>query len=309
MANGSLIAHEDIVIVENLTLTEYEENLCRLISENTHNTWQKNRPLEGILSDTILGKLAEKAIKAFLCKESYGGFNPLIAFYDDFRTDDLKSHNSIDFIFGKNIHGLLKAQKYIQTEMANCSHDNKEASTHRTFLEKCGVMIGEVKATRIADRHRSNGNVDGDIILRDDFLAYPIHLRTTKSVFDTQGYLDYVTDKYNLSVEQIKQETLNSIADWQFRVYIDSNAGINSAYIVGCLPKYKFIDPIKIKKMPKANKSEFALYLSHPLVNGCSVKKFREEFVTPLNYRNHLISAQNGNDLSHLFSVRKPPKP
>lgn len=38
-----MITNSDVVIIENLFLSEYELDICKKISSNTINTWQKNK--------------------------------------------------------------------------------------------------------------------------------------------------------------------------------------------------------------------------------------------------------------------------
>lgn len=308
MANGNPIAAKDIVIVDNLNLTELEDDICRLITKNTSNTWQQGRSLESKYQDTKLGKLAEKAVKNFLNEGSYDKFNPLLAFYDEFRTDKFKKHNSIDFVFSKNINCLLKAEKHIQEKMFSNEilDENLDIANH-IRLSELKTFVGEIKSTRVAQRHKGENNqTDLTRLLSDDFLTYPKFLRNNNgvNVYNTKQYLDYIKRTRRMDEESIKKAHENYIADWQIRVYIENVEDSYTAYIIGAVPKHQFIDSFNIKKMGNNDKSEFALYLSVPLRNGMSMEEFKSNEIPSLPYRNHLSSAINNNsDLIHLLTA------
>lgn len=102
---------QENIIINKIILEEKDLVICQNIANNTLNTWQTNRKKEDILKDTVLGKLAEKSLKNYLInsnnKNNY-------AFYDDFRNDDFKNHNIIDFLFSNDINKLNNCIEYIK---------------------------------------------------------------------------------------------------------------------------------------------------------------------------------------------------
>ena len=318
MINENPISQNDIVVVNDLNLTDFEDNICKLITTHTHNTWQQSRTFESKYEDTKLGKIAEKAVKVFLYEGSYDNFNPLLAFYDEFRTDDFKHHNSIDFIFSKNINCLLKAENYIQKAMfSNEKPDDDLDVVNHTVLTHLDVSIGEIKSTRVAQRHRGVDNqIDLNRLLGDDFLTYPKFIRNNacSNVDNTKQYLDYLKRTKQMDEVSVKNAHENYIADWQIRVYIENVGDSYTAYIIGAAHKHQFINSFNIKKMSQKAKSEAALYLSVPLRSGVSMAEFKKNQIPSLVYRNHLSSAISHHfDLVHLLTDhpvhRSRPKP
>ena len=301
-----MINENNVLKIENLTLTEEEIKICKLISSHTNNTWQINRSEEEKLRDTCLGKFAEKALKEYFSYDSFNNFNPFIAFYDDFRIDQFKYHNSIDFIFSDNLQMLLSAQRYIQE---NLSHSNsKLSSIDKEKFKKGKVHIGEIKATRITNRFLKNENVDINLILKDDFLTYPFFKRSSSTIFNNQDYFNEIIKKNNqMNIESILKQEENNLTDWYFRIYIKETKEINSceAYIIGAIPGIDFISNFNIKKMLQKGKSESSLYLSVPLKNGISIEEFKNNHISILDYPNHITTALNSNLNPTLFKSNK----
>lgn len=308
-----MITNSDVVVIENLLLSEYDLEVCKKIAANTSNTWQKDRSEEDKLRDTCLGKFAEKALKQYFSDGCHNGLNPYIAFYDDFRVDDFKYHNSIDFIFSTQIHHLLNAQGYIQRNLS--SPKAKISQIHRNTFSNGKVNIGEIKATRIPNdqrqRLRTNGLPDITKILKDDFLAYPSHTRNSSTIHTKQDYFDECFRMDGKSKDEVLKIEESNLMDWYFRVYIDEKTEIGQcdAYIIGALPKLDFVNNFHIKKMPQKNKSESAIYLAVPFSQGMPISEFRKLKIKSTPFPNHLTAFMRYGILVNDTLQIKKPKP
>lgn len=306
-----MITNSDVVVIENLSLSEYDLDVCRKIAANTSNTWQRNRTEEDKLRDTCLGKFAEKALKQYLSDGCHNGLNPYIAFYDEFRIDEFKYHNSIDFLFSTQIHHLLNAQGYIQKNLS--SPNAKISEVHRKAFRDGKVNIGEIKATRIPNdskqRLRTNGQPDIAKILGDDFLAYPSFTRTSSTIHTKQDYFKEINNNTGLSVSEILEQEEKNLMDWYFRVYIDEKEEIGhcNAYIVGALPKLDFVNNFHIKKMAQQNKSESAIYLAVPFSYGMPISDFKKNEIKTTPFPNHLTAFfRGGQTVNDSLQIKKP---
>lgn len=265
----------------------------KYIAQKTFNTWQSGRTFDQELNDTIVGKIAEKAIKEYFYQQCKDNFNPYIAFYDDFREDNFNNHNEIDFIFSKSIDQLLNAQAYIQKHLTN-----SKLKSHKSKFINNDVFICEIKSTRIpakSDRLKTNGSIDIDKILDDDFLSYPFFKRTSSTINNKDDYIREISGELKLSEQEIMNIEEHNLIDWYFRVYIDTCDDKYTAYIIGALPKDEFIKNFNIKKMYQINKSENAIYLSTPLRNGVSIKDFMKNNIKMIPFKNHLSTIKNNN--------------
>lgn len=289
-----MIKPEDIIAID-ISLTSDEIESCIKIADKTQNTWQNNRDRDEKLYDTIMGKLAEKALKQYL--NSLGCFQScfnnksicgteLFAFYDDFRTDDFQYHNNIDFIFSKNTGLLFYAIKRVreQSSVENSSNYFRLDDELKTKMNNNDVFICEIKSTRITDRHRDEkGSTSPNLILNDDFLEYPKHCRKSKEITNIMDYIEFVNknnfNKYK-TIEDLLNDEMKSSSDIYFRVYIETFEKIepyfSKAYIVGLIEKHDFFkkENITLKKMQKKGKSEYPIYFSVNLRSGKPVKQF-----------------------------------
>jgi hypothetical protein len=199
-----MISKDDVIILNNLTLSENELATCKYIAQKTFNTWQSGRTFDQKLNDTIVGNIAEKAIKEYFYQQCKDNFNPYIAFYDDFREDNFNHHNEIDFIFSKSIDQLLNAQAYIQKHLTN-----SKLKSHKSKFINNDVFICEIKSTRIpakSDRLKTNGAIDIDKILDDDFLSYPFFKRTSSTINNKDDYIREISGELKLSEQEILKE-------------------------------------------------------------------------------------------------------
>ena len=277
------ISPEDVVLLKDVVLSQEEMDICRKIAENTKNTWQPNRSETDKLRDTLLGKFAEKAIKVYLAENFPEGDNPYVAFYDDFRTDNFAYHNSVDFLFSQDVEALNEAQQYVSSNLMAVGLKEKSAELsidNIKHLKQQKVCVGEIKATRIHDRHIEGGAVSLAHLLNDDFLAYPRCERKSFKIQNADDYLkEFSNPKFGILAEDILAEEREKVADWYFRVYVQERVdlGVCDAYIIGALPGQVFVDKFNIKKMSQLGRSEWAIYMSVPLREGVPMPQFRED--------------------------------
>jgi hypothetical protein len=283
-----MITIKDIVRLDNVTLTNDEIDVLKKISSNTSNTWQSNRTPEEKLKDTLLGKFAEKGL-ALLFNYSKT-HTPMISFYDEFRIDDYKKHNGVDFIFeehrengiilAKDNTSIVRVQDYLNKIYASKNGYYSLSDKERDNLRSINVSIGEIKSTRIGSRHlMTDGSVNLTKIISDDFLTYPKHTRKSSTISNKNDYIEYVKKQTQLQeLDEIIKAEQRNLTDWYFRVYVKEK-DFNSCdlYIVGCLSGVYFANNFDVKKMSKQTKSEEAIYLSVPIRKGTPIKDFIKE--------------------------------
>lgn len=263
-----MIDKKDIKILKNIILNDKEIEICKKISENTLNTWQ-SRNFDEILKDTILGKIAEKALINEFIKN-----NMFFDSYDNFRNDNFKKHNGIDMIVALNQNSLDKSKKII---LSNLNEEDK-----LKYLMNFNTKIIEIKSTRISKRFFLNNSINLDYFLKDDFLEYPSHLRKGNINNENEYFNLIINSKYNnipkeLAIDFIKKDQEKKMSDYYFRIYVDQdkeNIYKGNAYIIGVCHKSNFINNFKIKKMVQSGKSENPIYLYYPLKNGYTLDMF-----------------------------------
>lgn len=263
-----MIDKKDIKILKNIILNEKEIDICKKISKNTLNTWQ-SRSFEDILKDTILGKIAEKALITDFSKN-----NIFFDSYDNFRDDNFKNHNGIDMIISLNQDSLDKSKKII---LSNLNEDDKFK-----ILDDLNTKIIEIKSTRVSQRFYSDDSINLENFLKDDFLEYPSYLRKG-NINNENEYFDFIINaKYNnipkeLAIDFIKKDQEKKMSDYYFRIYVDQDKNDiykGNAYIIGVCHKSNFIKNFKIKKMIQSGKSENPIYLYYPLKAGYTMDVF-----------------------------------
>lgn len=89
-----MIISQDIILYKNISCPNELLEQIKIIAEHTKNTWQSNRPLDDIIKDTTIGKIAEYTLKEHISKHS--GY--AILDYDDFRVDNYEKHAPLDCI-------------------------------------------------------------------------------------------------------------------------------------------------------------------------------------------------------------------
>lgn len=235
------------------------------IATHTANTWQPRRSSAEKTRDTRVGKLAEDALALYL-------HNVGIAYrsWDDIRTDGFRQHAPLDgFIARSDAVHILHHARF--TAAANKAQ--QQTCFELEFVEKCenyGLYGVEVKSTRIRPRHRDRaGRVDVQRILRDDFLQYP-EVRS--------GHLDNGLRRKLLTpacLERIAQRT----PFFLIRVYIEQlSISTYRAYLIGYLTRDQFFTSpqLTVKSMPRAGKSERAIYYAVSLQQGMPMDRLQE---------------------------------
>lgn len=252
-------------------------NVCHKTAENTFNTWQKRNYTE-ILSDTIIGKIAEKGFNLFV---SNGLCNKHVRFYDDFRIDNFKNHNSVDMIFGRNIESLDKASKFIAEKSLSSTYKLSDSLKER--LDKAQIRIVEIKSTRITDFYKNNNKIDFEKIINMDYLTYPKFIRKSDDILTSRDYIKFVSEKYKINENEIINNEKKNLVDWYVRIFVEEKMdGKYDVYIVGVLYGKHFINEdnsFNIKKMKKNGKSESAIYLSKKIKFGISPLRFRDKYI------------------------------
>lgn len=318
---------EKIEIIE-VVLNKKEIDLIAKIVEKTENTWQSLRTLEQKFEDTVVGKLAEKALKNFielenknivlpnlglLTTEEYNNLNLnqySIAFYDDFRQDDFSQHNDIDLIISPNNPLLLLTmQRIIEESKLNSKKFFSLSNNLKKSLKDNNVLIGEVKATRITERHLVDNEINFEKIFKDDFLEYPLFLRKTNNInFNEIDYFSYVKENFYKSDQSFDMNKLIELEkahlkDFYIRIYVDKIQKVNdneiktTCFIVSAITNKNFIkNNLNLKKMPQKNKSENALYLFTPLSQGTRLKNF-------LKYK--IPTIEQANDFKSFINSKK----
>lgn len=283
---------KDSVFLENIS---FEERTSDLIAKNTCNTWQKKRDLLEKIKDTKQGKLAEKFVKQYI--EQHTGLSYLE--YDEIRIDNYEKHAPFDGLLylkdklNKDI--LDECIKKINNDVQNSITGNI-TSECRKLLNKNGLLIIEIKSTKVNDRKKDiarnyqkyNDNKRECLLQaiknQDDFLTY-LHFCRYGSFDDFNTYCNYVKNKYlkqtsfreNELVEKVKHIELENLSDIHIRIYIDYDE--SKAILIGYIKKEMFLkEPIIIKKMIKFGKSEGAVYLTKPLKVALPISSLEQEF-------------------------------
>lgn len=261
--------------------TKYDSHTLTII-DNTEETWQPNRTNEDKVKDTKNGKLAEDIIESYIKKNIK---NIIYLSYDEFRSNNYKKHAPFDGILFNKDTEKEKVKKYIDIinlQITNNQYGKIEDSL-KTSLSDDGIYIVEIKSTRVNEvRHYTNGSVDFQKLLKDDFLEYPKYLRV-----DDNGTINSLEDyilfckkhrgficKEEECIEKIIMEEYHNMRHIYIRVYIDEIQDIG--YILGYINKRNFVQNMKLKKMSQKGKSEKALYLSCSLHNAKDIDNFNE---------------------------------
>ena len=284
--NVTITNHMVTIYYEDFTISNNE--VSRIV-ENTANTWQADRKYEEKLRDTKQGKLAEFMLETYLS-------SPLadeqIHFktYDEIRTDDDKKHAPFDFLIWRNNSADIPAvvdsiQKDINSRI---DYAVRLSEYTRKICKNNGVLIAEVKSTKINDKKKRDAKFDGDYtdsskvssllkeIRKDDFLFYPSKKRTANSNYCLTDYCNLlkniVPSLRNLSNEEllkavIQYELEQQQCDLNIRIYIDEAS--KYAFVIGWNKKNEILHmPLILKHMPLKDKSENAIYFTNSLENA-----------------------------------------
>lgn len=282
------ISYKNVKIIKNIdNYIDKENPSFEKLSENTENTWQKNRNLNEKKADTSIGKLAEEIFVEYLKKN----LTKIIFFtYDSFRKDNYKKHAPFDGIILKKNYdrdNIIFYAKKINQEIKNSQY-GKISDTLKNNLEKNEIYTVEIKSTRITGRHKKNNSskkqIIENILLNDDFLDYPKHLRTDKynNIHSINDYINFCKKNKNLICEEnncenkIREIEKKNMKYYYIRIYIDEVDKI--AYIIGFIDKDFFSRNFNIKHMSRKAKSEKALYLAASLKHAKNIDELNKKF-------------------------------
>ncbi|MCH5322361.1 MAG: hypothetical protein J1E31_02105 [Helicobacter sp.] len=272
-----MINPQDIILYQGITCDDNLLEQIKEIANHTKNTWQTNRMLNEIISDTTIGKVAEHTLKNHIKQHS----NYFILDYDDFRKDNYKKHAPLDcIILQKDNNNLQNAINQINLDAANNPNGALSQNT-KEYLKKLQIFTMEIKSTRITNRHKDEKlKISYEKILKDDFLTYPKFFRKIPNNVQVNGWEDYY--RYCIDSNKIQPEInlillknieLENMYDYYARVYVEQiNINLFNVYIIGYIIKQNFINNSNIKRMPQYNKSEQALYIATKLKNGIKFK-------------------------------------
>ncbi len=283
-----------ITITDHIVTIYYEEitinndEVTNLVG-NTANTWQVDREYEEKLRNTKQGKTAELLLETYLS-------SPLadeqIHFksYDEIRTDNGKKHAPFDFLMWRNNSAdIPTVVASVQKDIDSTTNDAVRLSEYtREICKNNGVLIAEVKSTKINDKKKKDAKFDGDYndsskvssllkeIKKDDFLFYPSKKRTANPNYSLIDYFNYlktiVPPLKNLSNEELRNAVIqyeleNQHCDLNIRIYIDEAS--KYAFIIGWNKKNEILHmPLILKHMPLKDKSENAIYFTNSLENA-----------------------------------------
>lgn len=273
-----MIEIKDIIKYSNCFCDKELLNLIEKIYINTQNSWQKNRSLEEIKKDTMVGKISEYILKKHIENNS----DKFVLDYDNFRIDNFKKAAPLDCIFyKKDNNNIFKAIDKINNDVKN-NNFGKISQDTKIFLKENEINTLEIKTTRITLRHYdNNGNINFNTILNDDFLAYPKYKRTLYKNLIINNWNDYLNllnsiniFSKSLNVTELKEIEKENMTDFYARVYVkELEFNKFDIYLIGYISKNNLIEMGNIKRMPKFNKSENALYIAAPLKMGNGFKK------------------------------------
>lgn len=225
------------------------------IAAHTANTWQPTRSEQEKQRDTQLGKLAELALERYLARVGV----PYRS-WDNLRADNFREHAPLD---GFLAHPSA-AERLFSERFAKAAQTRQEKAHFRPgFQQQCEQrqLFGvEVKATRVRERHLHKGVVDPERILADDFLVYPPQ---------RHGLLTPEL-RTELASEASIARTIARTPYFLVRVYIERSATVSRAYLVGYATRTDFFGSplLTVKSMPRAGKSEAAIYYALGLRQG-----------------------------------------
>jgi len=272
-----MITLQDIILYKNISCPSKLLEQIKIIATHTKNTWQSNRLLGDIIKDTTIGKIAEHTLKEHIAKHS--GY--VILDYDDFRVNNYKKHAPLDcIVFEKQNPNLQLAINAINLDATNNPNGVMSDNT-KELLKNLKIYTMEIKSTRIANRHKENGAINYQVILNDDFLAYPKFYRKVPSDIEINNWHKYLNHcisnsrvQPNTDLTTLQEIELNNMYDFYARVYVEQiNDNLFDIHIMGYITKQDFIKNSVIKRMPQCGKSEQALYIATQIENGVKFKK------------------------------------
>lgn len=268
------------IIYDYSELTNEKDVTVSKIVEHTANTWQPARGTEEKGRDTTQGKMAEQAVLLYFSKCATSvKYIP----YDVIRTDNFQKHAPFDGVLIDEAKVTEETRslifKKINDEIDRGSYGQISTNLRKEMLA-AGVFSVEIKSTKVSDNKRVAANFKSydnkpevadllEAICQDDFLTYPHYKRMGD--YTWESYCIYVKNKdINFSSlsgadlsNAVKAVELANMDEFYIRVYMDDIH--KKALILGFIGKDDFMEFPFIKKMPRAGKSEKALYLAKKL--------------------------------------------
>lgn len=256
----------------------YQDTTVLNIAHHTQNTWQKKRPFEEILDNTVQGKLVEEMFENYIEAQD-AGIKYLS--YDDFRDDNYSKHAPIDGFLYEIGNTFLDEAKFRVTQDVNQNNYGKLKDETFTWLTAHRVYTVEIKSSKIPDKdYPYQKNLDfnsweyqKDIInnlRRRDFFVYPKYSRANgQSIHDFSDYVRYV-QQLNVSfkddfITNLLNEERMGKCDIYTRIFVDRIHTNNLiAYMLGYTLKDNFFENPHIINMP-GKKSGNAVYFAFPI--------------------------------------------
>lgn len=127
----------------------YQDATVLNIADHTQNTWQKNRPFEEILDNTVQGKVVEEMFENYIEAQNSG-----IKYmsYDVFRKDNYSKHAPFDgFLYDIGSTFLKEAIGRV-TEDVNKSNYGKLKDETFAWLTGHRIYTVEIKSSKIPDK-------------------------------------------------------------------------------------------------------------------------------------------------------------
>lgn len=272
-----MLAPQDIVAYKNISCPDELLKEIKIIANHTKNTWQTNRTLESIISDTKIGKIAEFTLKNHI--KQYSNYD--ILDYDDFRVNNYEKHAHLDcIIFQKQNTQIDNAITQINLDTTNSLSGALSQNT-KDLLRQSQIHTMEIKSTRITNRHKNNSEISFDKIINDDFLAYPKFARKISShiqINSWEQYHNFCIENHkispNIDLITLKNIEFENMYDFYARIYVEQlDLNVFDIYLIGYITKQDFIEKSTIKRMPQYQKSEQSLYIATKLKNGVKFKQ------------------------------------
>ncbi len=260
----------------------YQNQTAINIAKHTHNTWQKNRPYEEILENTVQGKIIEEMFEEFV-RYSNKGISYIS--YDDFRNDNFEKHAPIDGLLFQKENNNVKSciTKIIKDVQGN--QFGKITEKTRDFLRSQAVFTVEIKSSRIPDKDYPHKIKDFNTwknqeeiisnLRKRDFLLYPKYTRNLgKNIHNFDQYISFVKGNNSMYgampkdtfIKALLTEEMQDKCDIYTRIFVDKDHTDNLiAYMLGYTLRECFFYEPRIINMPRLGKSENALYYVYPI--------------------------------------------
>lgn len=261
----------------------------QIISNNTENTWQPNRPKAELLKNTKQGKIAEAMFLSLVefYKESNSDGNKLIyTSYDDIRQDELKKHAPFDgILYIEGNTNVKYAIDLINEDVKNNDY-GKITNNTKKELRSRGIKTVEIKSSKVpakdyegVNKEDLNNVIEQKKLITNlrkrDFFVYPRFKRTIgETVHCFKDYCKYLNKQYyqfrGLNEEQLISKVCEmekeDKCDIYTRIFIeDSNTDLLTGYILGYALGTDFFENPQIINMPQKGKSEKAIYYAYPI--------------------------------------------